>query len=79
MGKWYTWRNILIFGLSLFLTSAALLGAWLGLAQADFGLQVPARTATPAGTSVKAVVPFSMHPSNHMVVQATINSKGPYR
>lgn len=74
-----TWRIVLVFGLSLFLTSAALLSVWLGLAQADFGPQSPARTSTPARTTIKAVVPFSMLPSNHMVVQATINGKGPYR
>src|SRR5208282_3523242 len=79
MGKHNTWRIVLIFGLSLFLTFAALLGVWLGLAQAGFSPQAPARTSTPARTTAKAVVPFSMLPSNHMVVQATINDKGPYR
>src|SRR5271157_1228431 len=79
MGKHNTWRIVLIFGLSLFLTFAALLGVWLGLAQAGFSPQAPARTSTPARTTAKAVVPFSMLPSNHMVVQATINGKGPYR
>src|SRR5271157_294347 len=79
MGKHNTWRIVLIFGLSLFLTFEALLGVWLGLAQAGFSPQAPARTSTPARTTAKAVVPFSMLPSNHMVVQATINGKGPYR
>ena len=79
MGKRDTWRIVLVFGLALFLTSAALLGAWLGLARAGFRPQAPAKTATPAKTTVKAMVPFSMLPSNHMVVQATINGKGPYR
>ena len=77
MGKRDTWRIVLIFELSLFLTFAALLGSWL--AQAGFGPQAPARTSTPAQATAKAVVPFSMLPSNHMVVQATINGKGPYR
>ncbi|MGZ3414848.1 MAG: PDZ domain-containing protein [Isosphaeraceae bacterium] len=79
MGKRDTWRIVLVFGLALFLTSAALLGTWLGLARAGFRPQAPSKTATPAKTVVKAVVPFSMLPSNHMVVQATINGKGPYR
>jgi len=79
MGKRDTWRIVLVFGLTLFLTSAALLGVWLGLARAGFRPQAPAKTATPAKTTVKAMVPFSMLPSNHMVVQATINGKGPYR
>jgi len=79
MGKRDTWRIVLVFGLALFLTSAALLGVWLGLARAGFRPQAPAKTATPAKTTVKAMVPFSMLPSNHMVVQATINGKGPYR
>src|SRR5271157_3988764 len=79
MGKRDTWRIVLVFGLALFLTSAALLGVWLGLARAGFRPQAPAKTSTPAKTAVKAMVPFSMLPSNHMVVQATINGKGPYR
>jgi len=79
MGKRDTWRIVLVFGLALFLTSAALLGVWLGLARAGFRPQAPAKTSTPAKTTVKAMVPFSMLPSNHMVVQATINGKGPYR
>jgi len=79
MGKRDAWRIVLVFGLALFLTSAALLGVWLGLARAGFRPQAPAKTATPTKTTVKAMVPFSMLPSNHMVVQATINGKGPYR
>jgi len=78
MGKHNTWRVVLIFGLSLLLSSAALLGVWLGLAEAGFGPQTPVSSSTPAKASAKAVVPFSMLPSNHMVVQATINGKGPY-
>ena len=79
MGKRDAWRIVLVFGLALFLTSAALLGVWLGLARAGFRPQAPAKTATPTKTTVKAMVPFSMLPSNHMVVQAIINGKGPYR
>jgi hypothetical protein len=72
MGKYNSRQVALILGLSLFLTCAALFGMWSGLAQAGFGAQGPAKISTPA-------VPFSMLPSNHMVVQATINGKGPYR
>ena len=79
MGKRDTWRIVLVFGLALLLPSAALFGVWLGLARAGFRPQAPAKTSTPAKTTVKAMVPFSMLPSNHMVVQATINGKGPYR
>ena len=79
MGKRDTWRIVLGFGLALLLPSAALFGVWLGLARAGFRPQAPAKTATPAKTTVKAMVPFSMLPSNHMLVQATINGKGPYR
>ena len=77
MDKQDAQRTILIFGLSLCLIFMTLLGSWL--AQASFNPQASAKTSTPPRTSVKAVVPFSMLPSNHMVVQATINGKGPYR
>jgi PDZ domain/Aspartyl protease len=79
MGKHSTRQVVLVFGLAFITTSAALLGMWLGLARAGFGLQAPGVASTPPKTAVKAVVPFSMLPSNHMVVQATINDKGPYR
>jgi hypothetical protein len=78
-GKHDTWRRVLVFGLLLFLPLAALIGVWLGLARAGSGLQAPAKPTTPVKATAKAVVPFSMLPSNHMVVQATINDKGPYR
>src|SRR5271166_2453434 len=77
MHKFNTWQIVFGFGLSLFLAVAVLLGLWL--AQAGFGAQAPARSSTPVTTIRKAVVPFSMLPSNHMVVEATINGKGPYR
>jgi hypothetical protein len=38
-----------------------------------------ARTQAPAGAKpAKAVVPFEMLPTNHMLVRARINDKGPY-
>jgi membrane-associated protease RseP (regulator of RpoE activity) len=80
MSKRKTWRILLIFQLFLFaLASAALLSVWLGLARAGFDPQAPASLGTPAKARAKAVVPFSMLPSNHMLVQAMINGKGPYR
>ncbi len=79
MSKRITWQIVLIFELSLSLALVVLLGWRLGLARAGFRPQTPAKTSTPARTSAKALVPFSMLPSNHMMVQATINGKGPYR
>jgi PDZ domain/Aspartyl protease len=80
MSQQHTRQVVLVLGLSsLALASAMLLGLRTGLARVGFCLQEPAKTATPAKTSAKAVVRFSMLPSNHMVVRATINGKGPYR
>ena len=73
------WRLMVACGLGLFLPAAALVGIWLGSAWAGSGLQAPVNAPPPAKATVKAVVPFSMLPSNHMLVQATINDKGPYR
>src|SRR5271165_4128840 len=78
MDKHNTRRIVLIVELSLSLTFAALLGSWVCVTQAGFAPQAPA-PSTPAHVTVKVVVPFSMLPSNHMVVQATINGKGPHR
>ena len=64
-------------------TSAA--AAALGLTTLAFAValaQPPAATERKAdGTTAeaKAVVPFEMLPSNHMVVNAKLNGKGPYR
>lgn len=41
--------------------------------------QAPAGPQQSAKDGAKAVVPFSMLPSNHMLVRAMINGKGPYR
>ena len=35
-------------------------------------------TAKPDKAKAKAVVPFKMLPTNHMLVEARINDKGPY-
>ncbi len=78
MGQHPTRQIVLVLGLSVVLGTTSLLGVRSRLARAGFWPQEPAKTATPA-KAAKAVVPFSMLPSNHMMVQATINGKGPYR
>ena len=48
--------------------------------QADGVLQAPADTPPPAKPAkIKAIIPFEMLPTNHMLVEARINGKGPYR
>src|SRR5947209_6074035 len=54
-----------------FLVGLVAVNAALGL-----GLALTARDDAPAGATV---VPFEMLPSNHMVVKATLNGKGPFR
>ena len=76
MDKHRAWQPVLFLALSILAAWATLPGIRSGFARTCFRAQVPAKTATPA---TKAVVPFTMLPSNHMVVQATINGKGPYR
>jgi hypothetical protein len=51
---------------------------WSNLALAQAPLP-GARIAENAKPITRAVVPFSMLPSNHMLVRAMINGKGPYR
>src|SRR3954464_9283422 len=53
----------------------------LGPAVAGCGAQAapPAKAKAEAASPAKATVPFSMLPSNHMLVRAMINGKGPYR
>lgn len=54
----------------------------LELAHAAIDHQAPppqAADAAQPGPKAKATVPFSMLPSNHMLVRAMINGKGPYR
>src|SRR5918997_1721129 len=52
--------------------------ATAGLVLASF-LSLSDRPAPAADTPGKATVKFEMLPSNHMVVRARINGKGPYR
>jgi len=75
------WLMILVFGVCILLACGVLPGLRLQPAEASFGFQMPTpeRVAAPVKAGAKAVVPFAMLPSNHMVVQATINNKGPYR
>ena len=56
----------------------------LGLAAVEAGLELEpqappsSQAAKPDKTKGKAVVPFKMLPTNHMLVEARINDKGPY-
>jgi membrane-associated protease RseP (regulator of RpoE activity) len=67
-----------------FLSLASLIAVALPL---DLARAVIDRQASPPqeaaaaqpGPKVKSTVPFSMLPSNHMLVRAMINGKGPYR
>ena len=79
MGKRDAWRIVLVFGTPSLPASGGLVGWWLARRGRVSVCQAPGKTAAPAKATAKAVVPFSMLPSNHMVVQATINDKGPYR
>lgn len=54
---------------------AAVAALVLGSALAPIGAGQPA----PPKAAAKAVVPFVMLPTNHMLVEAKINGKGPYR
>ena len=79
MGKRSTWQLVLVPGTLLILSLALWFGIWSRFARAGFPLQETPQVGIAAKPLAKAVVPFSMLPSNHMVVQATINGKGPYR
>src|SRR5690349_21447304 len=59
------------------MTRRLLLAALLAIVASGLGLALQARQdpKPPEG----AVVPFEMLPSNHMVVKAKINGKGPFR
>jgi hypothetical protein len=62
--------------------AAILLTAGLTLAGTGYALelQMPADTPRQAKTAkVKAIIPFEILPTNHMLVEARINGKGPYR
>jgi hypothetical protein len=68
-----------------FVMGTAVVVLCLGLAGVRAGLalepQVPSPSqsaAKPDKAKTKAVVPFKMLPSNHMLVEARINGKGPY-
>src|SRR4051812_24746047 len=51
----------------------------LGLTVATLAQPPAATRKKEADGGAKAVVPFEMLPSNHMVVNARLNGKGPYR
>jgi membrane-associated protease RseP (regulator of RpoE activity) len=60
-----TWRPLIVLALAAMAAAALLLG--------------PAPADDRPGEAKPAKVPFSMLPSNHMLVRAMINGKGPYR
>jgi hypothetical protein len=60
-----TWRPLIVLALAAMAAAALLLG--------------PAPADDRPGEAKPAKVPFSMLPSNHMLVRAMINDKGPYR
>ncbi len=62
-------------GLALLVLTAALAAA---RANATFDLDPQAPPPSPKTAKLKAVVPFEMLPTNHMLVEAKINGKGPY-
>src|SRR5208283_1998991 len=65
---------------SLTLVPTVAIGLVQGWAQAAAKQEVPPQTPTPPPVAkARSVVPFSMLPSNHMLVRAMINGKGPYR
>jgi hypothetical protein len=65
-----------------FSAGAALAVLCWGLVGARAGLELETQEAPPAAKpakiQTKAVVPFEMLPTNHMLVEARINGKGPY-
>ena len=63
------------FAHALVLVLAALAVVALGAA----GQEAATATARQKPKTAKAVVPFEMLPTNHMLVEAKINGKGPYR
>jgi hypothetical protein len=75
-------RKLVLAGLAVFAVAA--LGRGIGPARAGLeaqaGQEAVAATARPKDEKdKKATVPFVMLPTNHMLVEAKINGKGPYR
>jgi hypothetical protein len=65
-------------GIMMVILCVGLTTAW---ARLELDPQVPApaqSTAKPDKAEAKSVVPFEMLPTNHMLVKARINGKGPY-
>lgn len=81
MHKRDAWRLGVVFGLlSLTLSLAIVNGLSRGRVRAAVEPQAPPQgPASSPAAKARAVVPFSMLPSNHMLVRAMINGKGPYR
>ena len=75
---WRSSRPLLVIATGIVLTILCLsfTAAWAKLKPDP---QVPTPSTTrPAKTKSTAVVPFEMLPTNHMLVEARINGKGPY-
>jgi hypothetical protein len=59
--------------------SLAAISSQVNRAQGEQRVQNPAVESVPVKPKKSALVSFSMLPSNHMLVRAMINGKGPYR
>ncbi len=81
MYKHNTWQLGVVLGLlSLTLAPVIINGLSRGWARVAVEPQAPPQApASSPAAKARTVVPFSMLPSNHMLVRAMINGKGPYR
>jgi len=81
MYKRNSWQPGVVLGLlSLTLAPTIVHGLAHSWTLAAIEPQAPPQAPAPFPVAkVRAVVPFSMLPSNHMLVRAMINGKGPYR
>ena len=78
----YKQSHIPLFGFAIGMILVAIfMGLTTAWARLEFDPQVPSpaqSTAKPDKAKSIAVVPFEMLPTNHMLVEARINGKGPY-
>jgi PDZ domain/Aspartyl protease len=71
-------RTRILAALAALATFAVSIRGW-GIDPARAGLESGQEAAAAKEKTKKAVVPFEMLPTNHMLVEAKINGKGPYR
>lgn len=71
------WAIVAILGLGLAVAKASLAFA-PQVAPSSQPQALPPSTAKSDKADTKSVVPFEMLPTNHMLVEARINDKGPY-